>query len=51
MPTATPEKKYPNLIKKLLWDDGSLETVKVVLDWLINTITGTIELVHTGWNI
>ena len=37
-------KKDPNLIKKLLRGDGSLETVKVVLGWLINTIAGTIEL-------
>ena len=37
-------KKDPNSIKKLLRGDGSLETVKVVLGWLIDTIAGTIEL-------
>lgn len=37
-------KKDPNSVKKLLWGDGSLETVTVVLGWLINTIAGTIKI-------
>ena len=41
-------KKDPNSIKKLLRGDGSLETVKVVLGWVIDTIAGTIELPPHG---
>ena len=37
-------KKDPNSIKKLRKGDGALETVKVVLGWLIDTVAGTIEL-------
>ena len=37
-------KKDPNSVKKLLKGDGAMETVKVVLGWLIDTIAGTIEL-------
>ena len=37
-------KKDPNSEKKLLKGDGALETVKVVLGWLIDTVAGTIEL-------
>ena len=37
-------KKDPISLKKLLQGDGALETVKVVLGWLIDTVAGTIEL-------
>ena len=37
-------KKDPNSAKKLRKGDGALETVKVVLGWLIDTMEGTIEL-------
>ena len=37
-------KKDPISLKKLLQGDGSLETTKVVLGWLVDTVSGTIEL-------
>ena len=37
-------KKDPISLKKLLQGDGSLETTKVVLGWLVDTVGGTIEL-------
>lgn len=37
-------KKDPISTKKLLQGDGSLETTKVILGWLIDTVRGTIEL-------
>ena len=37
-------KKDPNSIKKLRKGDGALETVNVVLGWLINTVAGIIKL-------
>ncbi|EJK58873.1 hypothetical protein THAOC_20968, partial [Thalassiosira oceanica] len=37
-------KKDPISLKKLLKGDGALETVKVILGWLVDTVAGTIEL-------
>ena len=37
-------KKDPISLKKLLKGDGSLETTKVILGWLVDTVAGTIEL-------
>ena len=37
-------KKDPISVKKLLKGDGALETVKVILGWLVDTVAGTIEL-------
>ena len=37
-------KMDPISLKKLLKGDGSWETTKVVLGWLINTVAGTIKL-------
>ena len=34
----------PISVKKLLKGDGTWETTKVVLGWLINTVAGTIKL-------
>lgn len=36
--------KYLNLLKKLLKEDGCLETMKVFLVWLIDTVDDMIEL-------
>ena len=37
-------RKDPISLKKLRQGDGALETAKVVLGWLIDTVAGTIEL-------
>merc|ERR1711983_710027 len=37
-------RKDPISLKKLRQGDGALETCKVVLGWLIDTVAGTIEL-------
>lgn len=37
-------KKDPISLKKLLKGDGALETTKLILGWLVDTVAGTIEL-------
>ena len=37
-------KKDPISLKKLLKGDGALETTKIILGWLVDTVAGTLEL-------
>ena len=44
-------RKDPISLKKLRQGDGALETSKVVLGWLIDTVAGTIELPPPRWSV
>ena len=43
-PDNNPHRQEPALVKKLLKGDGTWDTQKIILDWILDTVNGTIKL-------